>query len=31
MAQMHIQEMLDKVEWMKDHPEIVRPQGIRGF
>tara|TARA_B110000003_G_scaffold4651_1_gene5006 strand:- start:251 stop:637 length:387 start_codon:yes stop_codon:yes gene_type:complete len=25
------QEMLDKVEWMKDHPEIVRPQGIRGF
>jgi len=25
------QEMLDKVEWMKEHPEIVRPQGIRGF
>ena len=25
------QEMLEKVEWMKDHPEIVRPQGIRGF
>jgi len=23
--------MLEKVEWMKDHPEIVRPQGIRGF
>ena len=25
------QEMLDKVEWMKQHPEIVRPQGLRGF
>ena len=25
------QEMLDKVEWMKEHPEMVRPQGIRGF
>ena len=25
------QEMLDKVEWMKQHPETVRPQGLRGF
>ncbi len=25
------QEMLDKIEWMKQHPEIVRPQGLRGF
>jgi radical SAM superfamily enzyme YgiQ (UPF0313 family) len=25
------QEMLDKVEWMKKHPEIVRPEGLRGF
>ena len=25
------QEMLEKVEWMKQHPEIIRPQGIRGF
>ena len=25
------QEMLDKIEWMKKHPEIIRPEGIRGF
>ena len=25
------QEMIEKVEWMKQHPEIVRPQGLRGF
>lgn len=25
------QEMLEKIEWMKEHPEIIRPQGLRGF
>ena len=25
------QEMLDKIEWMRQHPEIIRPQGLRGF
>jgi len=25
------QEMLEKITWMKKHPEVVRPQGIRGF
>ena len=25
------QAMLDKIEWMKQHPEIIRPQGLRGF
>ena len=25
------QEMLEKIEWMKQHPEIMRPQGLRGF
>lgn len=25
------QEMLDKIQWMKQHPEIMRPQGLRGF
>ena len=25
------QEMIEKVEWMKQHPEIMRPQGLRGF
>lgn len=25
------QEMLDKIQWMKQHPEIIRPQGLRGF
>ena len=25
------QEMLDKIEWMRQHPEMMRPQGLRGF
>ena len=25
------QQMLDKIQWMKQHPEIMRPQGLRGF
>ena len=25
------QDMLDKIAWMKKHPEIMRPQGLRGF
>ena len=25
------QVMLDKITWMKEHPEVVRPQGLRGF
>ena len=25
------QEMLEKIAWMKKHPEVVRPQGLRGF
>ena len=25
------QAMLDKINWMKEHPEVVRPQGLRGF
>ena len=25
------QKMLDKIRWMKEHPEVVRPQGLRGF
>jgi len=25
------QDMLEKISWMKKHPEIVRPQGLRGF
>ena len=25
------QEMLLQIDWMKQHPEIVRPQGLRGF
>ena len=25
------QVMLDKIEWMRQHPEIMRPQGLRGF
>ena len=25
------QAMLDKITWMKEHPEVVRPQGRRGF
>ena len=25
------QAMLDKITWMKEHPEVVKPQGLRGF
>lgn len=25
------QDMLDKIAWMRQHPEIARPQGLRGF
>ena len=25
------QKMLEKITWMKNHPEVVRPQGLRGF
>ena len=25
------QEMIEKIEWMRQHPEIMRPQGLRGF
>lgn len=25
------QDMIDKIDWMKQHPEIIRPQGLRGF
>ncbi len=25
------QAMLDKIEWMRAHPETARPQGLRGF
>ena len=25
------QDMLDKIIWMKQHPEIMRPEGLRGF
>jgi len=25
------QAMLDKINWMKQHPEIMRPEGLRGF
>lgn len=25
------QKMLDQIRWMKEHPEIARPQGLRGF
>lgn len=24
-------EMLEKIRWMKQHPEMIRPQGLRGF
>jgi radical SAM superfamily enzyme YgiQ (UPF0313 family) len=24
-------EMLEKIAWMKKHPEVIRPQGLRGF
>ena len=23
--------MLEKISWMKEHPEVIRPQGLRGF
>ena len=23
--------MLEKILWMKQHPEVVRPKGLRGF
>lgn len=25
------QKMLDQIRWLKEHPEVVRPQGLRGF
>ncbi len=25
------QMMLERISWMKQHPEVVRPQGLRGF
>jgi radical SAM superfamily enzyme YgiQ (UPF0313 family) len=25
------QAMLEKISWMRQHPEVVRPQGLRGF
>ena len=25
------QAMLDRISWMKDHPEVIRPKGLRGF
>ena len=25
------QMMLDKIRWMKQHPEVIRPVGLRGF
>jgi hypothetical protein len=25
------QKMLDRIRWMREHPEVVRPQGLRGF
>jgi len=25
------EDMLKKVSWMREHPEVVRPQGLRGF
>lgn len=24
-------EMLEKISWMRSHPEVVRPRGLRGF
>jgi len=23
--------MLERIAWMKEHPEVVRPEGLRGF
>jgi len=25
------QAMLEKIAWMKQHPEVIRPEGLRGF
>ena len=25
------QSMVEKISWMKQHPETIRPQGLRGF
>ena len=25
------QTMLEKITWMKEHPEVIRPEGLRGF
>ena len=25
------QEMIEKISWMREHPEVVRPEGLRGF
>jgi hypothetical protein len=25
------QSMLEKISWMKEHPEAARPEGLRGF
>jgi radical SAM superfamily enzyme YgiQ (UPF0313 family) len=25
------QKMLDSLKWMREHPEVARPQGLRGF
>ena len=25
------QKMLDQISWLKEHPEVIRPQGLRGF
>jgi len=25
------QEMIEKISWMKQHPEVIRPKGLRGF
>ena len=23
--------MLEKISWMRQHPEVIRPEGLRGF
>jgi len=25
------QKMLDNLKWMREHPEVIRPEGLRGF
>ena len=25
------QEMIEKISWLKQHPEVIRPKGLRGF